>query len=301
MNRKYVINGLVGIIFVAILAYVVVNFKGKSTAAPDGKISVVTSFYPLYFFASEIGGSYAQVKNITPAGAEPHDYEPTARDMALIQDSRLLILNGAGFEAWGENVTKNIDSSKTLLVRAGEGLTNQVNDPHVWLSPPVARQMVDAITSAFTKVDPVHAATYMANSESLKEKLAKLDEEYRNSLSNCEQKGIVTSHSAFGYLASAYGFEQISIAGLSPDEEPSAKKLAEVAEFAKVTNVKYIFFESLLSPRFSDTIASEVGAKTLVLNPLEGISEDDLAAGKNYLTEMQVNLDNLKIALECTK
>lgn len=266
----------------------------------DEKISVVTSFYPLYFFAEEIGGNKVQILNITPAGAEPHDYEPTAKDIAAIQNSKLLILNGGSLETWSDNIKKNTDPKKTLIISAGENLGNQ-SDPHVWLSPTLAQKMVDKIADGFTEKDPANQAYYEANSKALKIKLGNLDSQYKNSLKNCKQKNIVTSHSAFGHLATSYGLTQMPISGLSPDAEPSAKQLVKISDFAKKNNVKYIFFESLVSPKLSETVANEIGAKTLVLNPLEGLSEEELSTGKNYFTEMLSNLDNLKIALECTK
>lgn len=126
-----------------------------------------------------------------------------------------------------------------------------------------------------------------------------LDKDYRSGLSKCNKKDIITSHAAFGYLAKEYGFNQLAIAGLSPDEEPTLQTLKNISDFAKKNNVQYIFFESLVSPKLSETIANEVGAKTLVLNPLEGLSIQDIAEGKNYFTEMRSNLNQLKIALQC--
>ena len=149
------------------------------------------------------------------------------------------------------------------------------------------------------KIDPQNMAYYTDRSSQLKLKLDELDMMYKQGLSSCQRRDIVTAHVAFGYLAEAYGLNQIAIAGLSPDEEPSPAKLAEVAQFVKVRQIKYIFFESLVSPKLAETIASETGTKTLVLNPLEGLTPEDLASGKNYLTVMKDNLANLKVALEC--
>ena len=128
-----------------------------------------------------------------------------------------------------------------------------------------------------------------------------MDTEYKQGLSSCEGKNIITSHAAFGYLAAAYGLNQVPIAGLSPDAEPSPRQLADIAKFAKDNQVKYIFFESLVSPKLSQTIATEVGAQTLVLNPIEGLSEEEMSHGKTYFSVMQDNLTNLRTALQCTK
>ncbi|MDD4989061.1 MAG: zinc ABC transporter substrate-binding protein [Candidatus Pacebacteria bacterium] len=305
MTKTYVWIGIV----ILLIAGIFILSGHKQSESPTGpeKLQVTASFYPMYFFASEIGKDKADVTNITPAGGEPHDYEPTAQDIATIEQSRLLILNGGGLEVWGGKITENIDPKQTLLVTAGENLTNQkvmeegknITDPHVWLSPKLAEQMVDKIEAGFEQVDPTNAPYYKTNAETFKTKLNNLDMEYASGLSMCKKKDIITSHAAFGYVATAYHLNQIPIAGLSPDAEPSPSDLAKVATYAKVNNVKYIFFESLVSPKLSETIAREVGAKTLVLNPIEGLTPDEISSGKSYLTEMQNNLTNLKLALEC--
>ncbi len=295
-----------GLVFVGLLTLIINKKNSSSITSPD-KIQVSTSFYPLYFFASQIGGDKADIKNVTPAGAEPHDYEPTPNDIASIENSNLLILNGGGLEAWGDDIKKNIDPSHTLVVTAGENLTNQkvveagkeIIDPHVWLAPPLASEMVDKIVAGFIQADAKNRDYYKQNAEKLKTELATLDTEYKNGLKSCASKDIVTSHAAFGYLSTIYGLHQVSITGISPDSEPSPKALADISAFAKKNGVKYIFFESLVSPKLSETVAREIGAKTMVLDPIEGISSEDLAKGDNYFTVMRSNLASLKIVLEC--
>ncbi len=307
MNKRtqVIIAILFGFLAIGLITFLVNNHQ--KPAIQNSKLQVTASFYPLAYFAEQIGGDRVEVTNITPAGAEPHDYETTPADMAKMENSKLVILNGGHLEAWGDNVKQNLDSQKTLIVTAGEGLTNQqvveegksIIDPHVWQSPLLVKQMVDKITVGFVQVDPANKDYYLANANNLKAKLDILDQDYRKGLSNCAEKNIITSHAAFGYLATTYGLNQVSIAGLSPDAEPSPQQLADIVKFAKANNVKYIFFESLVSPKLSDTIANEVGAKTLVLNPIEGLTNDEIAQGNSYFTEMEKNLVNLKIALAC--
>jgi zinc transport system substrate-binding protein len=160
--------------------------------------------------------------------------------------------------------------------------------------------MVNRIAQGFEQVDPDHAAYYESNRRTLDSQLDDLDGEYHRGLAHCATKEVTTSHAAFGYLAAAYGLHQVPIFGLSPDAEPSPRQLASIARFAKTNHVTTIFFESLLSPKLSQTIASEVGAKTMVLDPIEGLTSDDLAAGKNYFTAMRQNLASLRAALQCT-
>jgi zinc transport system substrate-binding protein len=159
--------------------------------------------------------------------------------------------------------------------------------------------MTDKILAGFIAVDPTNTNYYQTNEVKLKADIATLDTEYKQRLANCVSKDIVTSHAAFGYLATTYGLTQVPISGLSPDAEPSPKQLADVADFVKKNNVKYIFFESLVSPKLSETIARETGTKTMVLDPIEGIIPEDLAKGYNYLTVMESNLKNLELVLQC--
>lgn len=322
MNTRNILILLAVLVVLGAAAALAFNGIGKKDAS-DGKLSVVASFYPVYFFAEQIGGERAHVTNVTPAGAEAHDYAPTPRDLARIERSGLLVLNGGDVDVWGERVREDLDMTNIVVVVAGEDLMSLQmeahedehedayedeheeegleQDPHVWLSPVLAARMVDKITAGFVEADSANADYYQANAEDLKNRLAALDAEYRAGLTTCESRNFITSHAAFGYLAHEYGLTQTPIAGLSPDEEPSAQELVAITEFAREHDVKYIFFETLVSPKLSETIAREVGAHTLVLNPLEGLSSKEIAQGGDYFTEMQKNLTNLTIALSCTK
>ena len=305
MFKKYYIIFIV-LVFVVLVALLALTRQPAPPA--EGKISVAASFYPVYHFSQAIGGDRAEVVNLTPYGAEPHDYEPTPRDIARVENSRLLVLNGGGLEAWASDIKQNIDPQKTLVVTAGEGLGDRQSteggqpaiDPHFWLSPPLAKLMADKIADGFSQIDPANQDYYRSNAQALKDKLDALDQVYRQGLSACAQKSIITSHAAFGYLAAAYGLSQVPIAGLSPEAEPSPRQLADIAAFAADNGVKYIFFESLASPKLSQAIAAEVGAQTLVLNPLEGLSREELSQGEDYFTVMRKNLINLCLALQCS-
>jgi zinc transport system substrate-binding protein len=298
---------IAAVILIAIvgLGFLVIQRTGPKIST---KLQVATSFYPLYYFTTQIAGDKTDVINITPSGAEPHDYDPSAGDIAKIEKGNLLILNG-GVEAWGNKIKDNLKGTNVQVVVSGQGLLTQhveengqkQIDPHVWLDPVLAKEEAHAIAEALVKIDPANMSYYRQNENALDTKLDALDVAYKTGLSSCQEKDIITSHAAFGYLASRYGFTQVTVTGLSPDAEPSVQQLADVVAFAKLHNVKYIFFESLVSPKLSDTVATEVGAKTLVLDPIEGVSGDDMKAGKNYYTIMQDNLKNLQTALSCTK
>jgi zinc transport system substrate-binding protein len=292
-------------LFIGIASYFGLKNNIKNTQA--GKFQVTASFYPYYFFASQIGRDKANVVNITPAGAEPHDYEPSAGDIVRIDSSQLLILNGQ-VEPWGAKIQSDLKGKSTAVLVTGAGLfTQKVTDesgitgidPHIWLSPTRAKVQVKAILNEFIKLDPQNKDYYTTNAATLLTALDKIDSDYKAGLASCQKKDIVTSHAAFGYMASDYGLTQISIAGLSPDAEPSLEEMANITNFVKANGIKYIFFESLVSPKLSQTIANETGAQILVLDPLEGLTPNAIAQGQNYLTVMEQNLHNLKVALNC--
>ncbi len=272
------------------------------------KLKVTTSFYPLYYFASEIGGDRVEVTNLTPAGAEPHDYELNARDLVRLGESKLVLINGVGLEPWADRVTSDLEGRNIKVVTAADGLAIGIGggekekrkDPHVWLDPVLARQEVGKIMQALVEVDPQYRSVYEANGRKLLERLDALDREFRRGLSSCKLRTIITSHKASGYIAARYELEQKAIAGLSPDEEPSPATLGEIAKFAKVNNVKYIFFETLVSPRLAETVAREAGARTIAFNPLEGLTKEEQGLGRDYFSVQRENLDSLKTALNCT-
>jgi len=305
--KKYVVIGTL-IIFGIVGAIIMQKqWPKKSAQKAPTTLQVAASFYPLYYFTSQIVGDKGTVLNITPAGAEPHDYEPLPQDIINIEQSKLLVLNGQ-LEPWGSEIKTNLAGKSTKILEVGTGLISRTvtgedgtvgADPHIWLDPKLAQKIVDKITASLTQIDPSDSKTFQSNHDILIAKLVSLDQEYQTGLAQCTSHDIITSHAAFGYLGSEYGLTQIPISGLSPDAEPSLQDLARIAKFARDNHVQYIFFESLVSPKLADTIASEVGAKTLVLSPLEGLTPGEIAAGRDYFSVMRDNLTNLRTALIC--
>lgn len=274
---------------------------------------VVTSFYPLYEFTHQIAGSAVRVVSLVPTGAEPHDWEPSPQDLARVREARLFVYNGAGFEPWVSRLLADDVSSKTLIVRATEGIAlltstpssdsrgpaRPAPDPHVWLDPVLAQSMVVTIQGALAKADPDHASTYAKNATRFLAELQALHEKFTAGLAHCERREVVASHAAWAYLAKRYALTLVPVMGLAPESEPSPAQLASVVRFARDRKVKYIFFETLVNPGLAETLAREIGAKTLVFNPIEGLTKDEQAAGRGYVTLMEENLKNLRIALDC--
>lgn len=293
--------------------------KAPAFSGETGKLKVATSFYPLYEFATAVGGDKVEAVNLVPPGTEPHDWEPTAGHITTLNAAQVFLYNGAGFEHWVEKTMKSLDNKALLavetshgfdLLTAGEdddhgasgddhGHREEGFDPHIWLDPKGVIHTVKAIKEAFIKADASNKATYEANAAAYIEKVKALDAEFTAGLKQCKTREFFTSHAAFGYLAHAYGLEQHAIMGLAPDAEPKPKELQAIVEEAKEHNVKYIFFETLVSDKVAKVVAGEIGAQTLVLNPFEGLTDEEITAGKNYLSVMRENLTNLKTALEC--
>ncbi|KEO81618.1 metal ABC transporter substrate-binding protein [Tumebacillus flagellatus] len=293
------------------------NMSNDNSVGPS-KLQVVTSFYPMYEFAKQVGGDNVDVTVLVPGGTEPHDWEPKPKDVAKIQVADVFIYNGAGFEQWVDSVLGSVTSQHLDVVEASKGiqllesknddheghenafklqLPSDNMDPHVWLDPSLAMKEVNNIAAAFVKKDPAHAAEYKKNAADYNARLADLDEEFKQGVAEKSQKEFVTSHTAFGYLAKRYGLTQVPIAGLSPEQEPSASQMKDIVELAKAHGVKRIFFETLASPKVAEAVANEVGAKTGVLNPLEGLTEEEKAQGLDYIGVQKQNLAALKEAL----
>jgi zinc transport system substrate-binding protein len=275
-------------IIILVCVTAVVSGCGESSHA-TGKTRVVAAFYPLAFAAQKIGGDNVEVVNLTPAGAEPHDLEVTPSTVRELRGADLVLLLGHGFQPQLEKAAGA--SNAVLLLLDTPGLQRYPNgDPHVWLDPVRFSLIVKRIGSALHAPGPA---------QRLVAQLHVLDREYRRGLAHCVRREIVTSHEAFAYLGERYGLHQVAITGLTPEAEPSPRDLQDVISIVRKTHATTIFFETLVSPRIAETVARETGAKTAVLNPIEGLKPDEAKAGENYFTVMRSNLVHLQAALGC--
>jgi zinc transport system substrate-binding protein len=281
---------LILILIFGILVVCAAGCGGRSSAGSPAKETVVASFYPLAYAAEEIGDGRVDVSNLTPAGAEPHDLEVSPQDVAAIREADLVLLLGRDFQPQLEDAAGSGKKVLRLLDIPGLGLRPD-GDPHVWLDPVRYAKIVGRIGQALHE---------LAATASLQERLRGLDGEYRTGLAHCARREIVTSHEAFGYLAERYGLEQIAITGLSPEVEPEPAKLQHVVELVRKRGVTTIYFETLVSPRIAETVARETGAKTAVLNPIEGLTKNEVSQGEDYFSLMRTNLRTLREGLGCS-
>lgn len=360
------------------------NGTGNEVKA-ESKVQVITSIYPVYYLAKEIGGEHADVVNLIPAGVEPHDWTPGSKDLKRASQAQLFLYNGAGLEGWVDQFLKGLNQDATVVTaemsagielidgdghshshegeddhaHEGEADHNQEGedahahegeeadhshegedthahegeeahhsegedaqategeahagqeaatddhghdhggvDPHTWVSPKSALIMAENVKNSFVQVDEANRDAYEANYAALKGKLTELDNKFTEQLSTTDRKEIVTSHQAFGYLSRDYGLTELSIMGLSPDAEPRAQDLKNIAKFVEEQGVKFIFFEELVSPELAQTLAREAKIDTLVLNPIEGLTPEQEARGEDFISLMEANLQNLMKALQ---
>lgn len=296
--------------------------KDQTNKNNSGKLKVTASFYTMYDFAKKIGGDKVEVVNMVPAGTEPHDWEPSTKDLIELEKSDVFIYNGAGMEQWVDDVLESLDTDELISVEASKGIKllqsedthdhedahesesahhghshDGENDPHVWLDPKNAKYEMNQIKKALIKADNKNKAYYEANYQKYAKQCDELDALYKKELSKVAKRELVVAHEAFGYLCHAYDLEQMGIEGLSADDEPDPKQMSEVIKFAKEHKVNTIFFEELVSPKVAKTIAKETGASAKMLNPLEGLSNKKIKAGQDYFSVMKQNLSAIKKAL----
>jgi len=282
------------IVLVLISALALSACGGSSGAG--GKTEVVAAFYPIAWAAEQVGGDTVAVRNVTRPGVEPHDAELSPRDVERIRSADIVLYFGSGFQPAVEDAIKGANG-RTVDLLAGQDLAPAVEeegeltaDPHVWLDPVRYADLVRRIAEALGRSDEAAA---------LLTKLETLDREFEQGLADCSRRELVTTHAAFGYLARRYDLEQIPLSGLSPETEPTPQALEKIVKDVRDSKATTIFFETLISPRLAETVARETGAKTAVLDPIEGLTEDASGLGEDYLSVMRTNLAALRRALGC--
>lgn len=290
MRMRIVIAGLLAVLATG-AALVYFGNGGRNEGASSGPIGpgarVVAAFYPLAFAAEQINPG-ADVENLTPPGAEPHDLEVTPRDVRDVQAAGLVLLMGSGFQPQLESAAG--EGANVLRLLDAPGLDLRPGDPHVWLDPSRFQGLVEVIGQRLGRPDAAQA---------LSDRLAALDAEFKAGLARCKRHEIITSHDAFGYLADRYGLNQVAIGGISPDAEPTPGDLQKAADAVRHSRATTVFTETLVSPKLAETVARETGAQTAVLNAIEGLSAGQQSKGEDYFGLMRENLAALRKALDC--
>lgn len=313
---------LLGTVLLSVVLTACGGQEKKETTSED-KIHVMTTFYPMYEFTKQVVGNKGNVELLIPAGTEPHDFEPSAKDLAKISDSDVFVYNSPELETWTDNLTDTINTKKTEVIQASkdiklmEGAEHDHEeahdhdsdeheehghdhdlDPHVWLDPVLAIKEVETIRDQLSKKYPEDKTAFEKNTASYIDELKAVDQEYQTAFKDAKNKTFVTQHAAFGYLAKQYGLTQEAIAGISPDQEPSPSRLSELKHYVDDNQVKVIYFEENASSKVAETLSKETGVKLKVLNPLESLTDKQIKDGESYLSVMRENLSALKESIQ---
>ena len=272
------------------------------TSTNEQKIIAITSFYPLYEFTKQVGKEKVDASILVPFGAEPHDWEPTVKDLQKLQQADLVVINGVGFENWVhdfESIESNaviVDTSTDISIIKtldDHDEHESVGDPHIWLNPVMVKKQVENIANALMEIDPSNKEYYNTNADSYIAKLDSLDKKIKEELSQCAKKDFIAFHSAFTYFADQYGLKQHTILESNePQAEPTATNLENIIKLAKNLEINVIFTEEAVDVRTSEVIAKEIGGRVLVLSPVE-IGDENT----DYIEKMEQNLLHLKEAL----
>jgi zinc transport system substrate-binding protein len=284
---------LVGVLAVLLVGAPVL--AGCAADADPGGTRVVTSFYPLQYVAQRVAGDGVAVTNLTQPGQEPHDLELTVRQTAAVADADV-VLYEKGFQAAVDDAVDQAGPEHAVDASETADLTG--DDPHFWLDPSRLGKVAAAFEEQLADADPSRAADYAANLARLERDLTALDRSFRAGLARCRVDTIVVSHDAFGYLGDRYGLDVVGVAGLSPDAEPSPAHLRALQDEIRDDGITTVFSEELASREFADSLATDLGLRSTVLDPVEGLGP--ATAHEDYLSLMRRNLRSLRKANGCS-
>lgn len=286
----------------------------------EDKFLIYTTFYPLQQFTQNVSGDAAEVRSLIPANSDPHAFDLGPKTIAALTYADMLVYNGADFEPYIDEIKSIPDFNHIIFVDSSEGIAlkegeihdhheevheeklelNHVYDPHIWLDPILAKQQVMTITSHLIQSDPQNAMVYQTNAKSYSDKLDALDQEIREELSVCNKDTFVPFHNAFSYFADRYDLHTLSvIQEFSPSSPITAKDIETLINFVEKNDVKYFFTEENRNPKLAERLATELGGNLILFSPLESLTDQD-DPNTTYFDKMKGNIENLKIALECS-
>ena len=308
--------------FILSIALILTGCNGQeNTQQEDEYLTIYTTIYPLEDFASKIGGDLVDVKSVYPPNTDAHTFEPTPRTMTQIADADAFIYTGVGLEGFVDAAIKTLSNEHVQLIEASSGIElsgtadnheqesddahdedehhdEHDTDPHIWIDPVLSVSLAENIKEALVELKPESAEIFEANFNNLKEELMALDNEFTTTVKNASHPEILVSHAAYGYWERRYGIEQISVAGLSPSQEPSQKQLQYIIETAKEHDIQYVIFEQNVTGKVAEVVQKEIGAEALTLHNLESLTDEDINNNEDYFSLMRSNLEVLKKAME---
>ncbi|MCZ2260711.1 metal ABC transporter solute-binding protein, Zn/Mn family [Sporosarcina sp. G11-34] len=318
MNKKLLLT--LSLIIILLLS-ACSDKESKNEPTAEDRLSIFTTVYPLQYFTERIGGDAVDVQTIYPPGADEHTFDPTQKDMISLADSDLFFYIGLGLEGFVENAEKTMKNEHVKMIATADAITEDMLgaghdhdhdhedhedeeenhhstlDPHVWISPVLSDALAYSIKEALIEAAPDKKADFEKNFEELRDDLLDLDRKFIDMAENAPTKTFFVSHAAFGYIADTYGLEQIAIAGMNSQSEPSQKQLASLVEEAKKNDVKYILFEQNVTSKITGVVQKEVGAESLMLHNLGVLTTEDIKNEEDYFSLMEYNIRTLEKAL----
>lgn len=305
--------------------------ENTDSTADSSKIQVYTTVYPITYFTERIGGDQVEVQSVYPAGANEHTFEPTQQDMIAIAEADLMFYIGLGLEGFIDSAKKTLDGEDVEFAALADSITDEQleaalehdgeeahedeheehteeadhdghdhgsTDPHIWMSPKLSQQLATSIKDSLIAEDPDNTEVYETNHAELIEELEQLDESFSQLQERVSKDTFFVSHAAFTYLAEPYGFEQVAVAGLNSQDEPSQKELTEIVDMAREKNIEYIVFEQNVSSNLTEVVQKEVGAEAVQMHNLGVLTQEDIDNGETYFTLMERNLEVLETILK---
>lgn len=309
------------------------KMTNNTSKNPDA-LTVFTTVYPLTYFTERIGGDLVNVESVYPAGSNEHTFDPTQQDMMKLADADLFLYIGLGLEGFVDNAKKTLANENVTLIATADAVSDEElaanpahegeheheeespedehaheeegheghdhgeTDPHLWISPQISVSLASSIKDALIEKDAKNKEIYIKNHETLVSELEELDSQFKTMADSSSNKTFFVSHAAFGYLASTYGLEQVAVAGLNSQDEPSQKELTDIVEQAKEKKIKAILFEQNVSSNLSEVIRKEIGAEALTMHNLGVLTQQDIDDKETYFTLMEQNLKTLEKALQ---
>ncbi|MDN6162184.1 MAG: zinc ABC transporter substrate-binding protein [Atopostipes sp.] len=281
------------------------------------KAQVVTSIFPVYEIVREVAGEQAEVHLMVGPGEDAHHYEPSAKDITMINESDTFIYSSNEMEFWASDTLKVVENENLSIIQLADEIDLEIKedttvqkekkhdhshhhkgmDPHFWLDPLAISKEVPIITKVLSEIDPTNKDQYETNGENFISQLKKLHNDYEESFDGAKNRNFVVQHKAFGHLANRYDLKQFSVGGLSTEVEPNPRDLINIIDFVRENNIKVIFYQSGNTSAIAETIAKETGAESTVLYDLENKPEEIEADENYYIETMYHNLEELKKAI----
>ncbi len=276
-----------------------------SNRQPSASTKILVSIEPYRSLVAELIGpdlaDQFSVELITPPSVEPHDYELTLSDRLNLENADLILVNGRGLEPYLEAIKVKPNQELIVAAEALEPPLNQnlIDDPHLWLDPTNLSPVLRELSMVLSQLRPDLAESLKTREEATNLLIAELDQAYSQGLSRCQRPRFITTHQAFAFLATRYQLQQLGLAGLTPEAEPTAEELTTLTVTIQAQGDQAIFIEPLSTNRAALTLAKTLNLEILTLNPIEARTAAETAAQKDYFDLMRENLINLRQGLDC--